>query len=323
MSSPALLSAAALPNIRETFGAIYIGVIFAAFFQGLLTVQAYIYYEHFPRDSWVLKTLVAVVWLTDLAHLGVVGTIPWHTLVVNWGNVPVLSSLNRERSIHVILVGIPSILCQAFFLHRLWKMSQKKWTLVVPLTLASLAVFGLDFFLAIQNTINPDPTSFIHDKNEAISMFTIGAGTDFCIALAMVWYLQHGKTGFDKSNFILTRLIQYTVATGLASSLLAVACVIADFLKPKSYIFIAMHFSLGRMYTNALLATLNSRRNLRNTFSNAEVGDWSATPGLPSGGAVFSMPTVTQSTSVNANEEFRLAKDSFKLSKDTESQPQW
>ncbi|KAJ7842950.1 hypothetical protein B0H14DRAFT_2695825 [Mycena olivaceomarginata] len=321
MSSLALMSAAALPDIRDTFGAVYIGVIFAAFFQGLLTVQAYIYYEQFPRDSWVLKTLVAVVWLTDLAHLGVVGSIPWHTLVVNWGNVPVLSSQNKERSIHVILVGIPSILCQAFFLHRLWKMSQKKWTLVVPLALASLAVFGLEFFLSIQNTINPDPTSYIHDKKEAISMFTIGAATDFCIAVSMVYYLQRGKAGFDTTNFILTRLIQYTVATGLASSLLAVACVIADFLKPKSYIFIAMHFSLGRMYTNALLATLNSRRKLRSALGNTQVDSWSTPPG-PSGGPVVAMPTVTQCTTVIAN-EFNLDRDSFQRSKDAESQPQW
>jgi hypothetical protein len=56
-------------------------------------------------------------------------------------------------------------------------MSQKKWSLVVPLALASLAVFGLEFFLSIQNTINPDPTSYIHDKKEAISMFTIGAAS--------------------------------------------------------------------------------------------------------------------------------------------------
>jgi hypothetical protein len=49
--------------------------------------------------------------------------------------------------------------------------------LVAPLALASVAVFGLDFFLSVENTINPDPASFVHDKNEAISMFTIGAAS--------------------------------------------------------------------------------------------------------------------------------------------------
>ncbi|KAJ7801191.1 hypothetical protein B0H14DRAFT_3489957 [Mycena olivaceomarginata] len=183
------------------------------------------------------------------------------------------------------------------------------------MALASLAVFGLEFFLAIQNTINPDPTSYIHDKNEAISMFTIGAATDFCIAVSMVYYLLRGKAGFDTTNFILTRLIQYTVATGLASSLLAVACVIADFLKPKSYIFIAMHFSLGRMYTNALLATLNSRHKLRSTFDNIQV--------MVQIQCLLRVSQLKDSKcpTVIANEEFSLDKDSFKRSKDAESQP--
>jgi hypothetical protein len=71
-----------------------------------------------------------------------------------------------------------------------------------------------------------------------------------------------------------------------------------------------MHFSLGRMYTNALLATyvyftshhstqslihsrLNSRRKLRSALGNTQVDSWSTPPG-PSGGPVIAMPTVTQ-----------------------------
>ena len=34
--------------------------IFATFFQGLLTVQAWNYYENFPRDPWRHKLLVSL-----------------------------------------------------------------------------------------------------------------------------------------------------------------------------------------------------------------------------------------------------------------------
>ncbi|KAJ7483851.1 hypothetical protein B0H11DRAFT_2231996 [Mycena galericulata] len=84
-------------------------------------------------------------------------------------------------------------------------------------------------------------------------------GVDMVIAMILVWYLIQGRTTFEKTNFVLTRIIQYTVTTGLATSMLALGCVAA----PDGFVFIAMHFSLGRMYTKALLATLNSRRNLR------------------------------------------------------------
>ncbi|KAF7358818.1 ANK-REP-REGION domain-containing protein [Mycena sanguinolenta] len=252
-----------LLELRTTFGAIYIGVVFAALFQGMLTVQAYIYYEGFPDDSWVLKWLVAVVWTLDFVHLGVIASVPWVTLVENWGNPAVFLQIPPGLPVHMVLVAAATFLCQAFFLHRLWRFSQKNGILVGILSFGSFAVYAIDFFMAVQLLANPSPSTYQGDTAEIVSMFSIRAATDLCLALTLVWYLHRGKTGFDRTNFVITRIIQYTVATGLVSSIFALACAIADFLKPKSLIFSALHFSLGRMYTNALLATLNSRKNLR------------------------------------------------------------
>ncbi|KAF7358819.1 ANK-REP-REGION domain-containing protein [Mycena sanguinolenta] len=252
-----------IPDLRATFGAIYIGVVFAALFQGMLTVQAYIYYEGFPDDSWVLKWLVAVVWTLDFAHLCVIASVPWVTLVENWGNPAVFLNIPPGLPMHVVLVAAATLLCQAFFLRRLWRFSQKNRILVGILGSGSLIVCALDFFLAVQMLEEPRPMTYQEDTPEIVSMFSIRAATDLCLALTLVWYLYRGIIGFDRTNFVITRIIQYTVATGLATSILALACVFAEVLNPQSFTFMALHFSLGRMYTNALLATLNSRKNLR------------------------------------------------------------
>ncbi|KAJ7235737.1 hypothetical protein B0H12DRAFT_1238684 [Mycena haematopus] len=220
-------SSTGLPDVRDTFGAVYIGVVFAALFQGILTVQAYIYYESFPGDSWVLKWLVAVVWTLDLVHLGAISSVPWITLVVNWGNPDVFLKETTGLSVHIILVAAPTLICQIFFLRRLWRFSKKNRILVGTLGLASVTVFVLDFYLTVQTLTNPNPSAYQNDTGEIVSMFSIGAATDLCIALTLVWYLQRGATGFDRTNFVVTRIIQYTIATGLASSILAGACVIA------------------------------------------------------------------------------------------------
>ncbi|KIJ32371.1 hypothetical protein M422DRAFT_265869 [Sphaerobolus stellatus SS14] len=49
-------------NLNPIYGAIYIGIMFATFFQGVLTLQAYIYYESFPKDPIKIKLLVALAW---------------------------------------------------------------------------------------------------------------------------------------------------------------------------------------------------------------------------------------------------------------------
>ncbi|KAJ6603383.1 hypothetical protein DFH09DRAFT_1124292 [Mycena vulgaris] len=290
-------------DLRETYGAQYIGVLFAAFFQGMLTVQAFIYYESFPRDIKILKWLVAVVWSLDLIHLGVVASIPWHTLVINWGNPAVFTERESyELSMHIILVAAPTLLCQAFFLHRLWKLSHN-WILIGIMTAGSVTVFALDFFLTVGTAIDPNPFGYKKDSGEIVSMFSIGAATDLCIALTLVYYLQTGKTAFDRTNFVITRMIQYTVATGLASSILAVGCVIANVLRPDAFIFMALHFSLGRMYTNALLATLNSRRNLRTAMGSGGNMESGQTTADPRGGvSVF----VVSERHVGQSEQFAL-----------------
>ncbi|KAJ7198902.1 hypothetical protein B0H12DRAFT_1165662 [Mycena haematopus] len=273
-------SSAAL-DVRQTFGAVYIGVVFAAFFQGILTVQAYIYYETFPQDTWVFKSLVAVVWTLDLVHLVVIGTVPWDTLVVNWGNAADFTTKWKALSIVIIFVGAPTVLCQGFFLHRLWRFSKRNWILTGPMALGAISVFILDFYFTVQSLVNPALNAYQQDAPKIVAMLGIGAATDISIALSLVWYLQRGVTGFEKTNFVVTRIIQFTVATGLASSLLAIGCAVANSMNPQNFIFIALHSSLGRMYTNALLATLNSRRNLRvalGTTENLGTANFSMSP---------------------------------------------
>ncbi|KAJ7126267.1 hypothetical protein C8R44DRAFT_123275 [Mycena epipterygia] len=264
----------AFMDLNPTYGAMLIGTFFAIFFQGMLSVQAYIYYESFPQDSWRLKSLVGSVWCLDLVHLFLICQACYHYLIDNWGYEPALLESTIELDLHIALVGAVTILCRAFFLHRVWIFSRKNWLLVAGLTVMCLTTVGLDIALSIRTIRDRSVAVFSTDTPEIIAMFSLGAIVDLIIAMLLFWYLQRGRTSFDRTNFVLTRIIQYTVATGLATSLLAIGCVAAYLIKPKTFIFVAMHFSLGRMYTNALLATLNSRRNLRSALGETGGVTW-------------------------------------------------
>ncbi|KAJ7464026.1 hypothetical protein FB451DRAFT_1492161, partial [Mycena latifolia] len=230
-------------------------------FQGLLSLQAYSYYENFPEDSWQLKTLVSLPWsrskalvlCLDLTHLILICQSCYHYLVDNWGNEAALLESTIELDMHLLLVSAATIVCQAFFLRRVWNLSKKNWLLVGCLAAMCMTTLVLDVAMAIRTSLNRSVATFSDWGDEILALFAIGAAVDVIIAMLLCWYLPRGgRTSFSSTNFVVSRIIQYTVATGLATSLLAVGCFVA-----------AMHFSLGRMYTNALLATLNSRRNLR------------------------------------------------------------
>ncbi|KAJ6468492.1 hypothetical protein C8R47DRAFT_1223296 [Mycena vitilis] len=217
------------PTLDDTYGAMLIGTFFAIFFQGMLSVQAYIYYESFPDDPKRLKSLVATVWTIDFVHLILICQVVYHYLISSWGNNAALLESTQALDLHLLLVGTATILCQAFFLKRL--VLGNIWTraLTIASAAACLATLALDITMTIQTSSNNSFAVYrlVGREIEIITMFSLGAGVDIVIAGLLVWYLYRGRTGLEKTNFVLTKIIQYTVATGLATSMLALGCVAA------------------------------------------------------------------------------------------------
>ncbi|KAF7368364.1 ANK-REP-REGION domain-containing protein [Mycena venus] len=254
-----------LPNVEPTYGALLIGAFVAVFFQGILTVQAYIYYENFPEDEILGGHRVLVL----ICHS------VYHYLAQNWGNVDALAYSTVELGLHLVPLTFATLLCQGFFLRRVWRFS-KQLILTLILAAACLGTGIIDIVMSIQTISNLSISTVLSHKfsSEVISVFAVGATIDLAIAAILCFYLRRELTMFDRINSLVARLIQYTVATGLVTSLLALGCLISYVAAPDTLIFMAMHFSLGRMYTNALLATLNSRKVLRTKLRPPSALHW-------------------------------------------------
>ncbi|KAF5362332.1 hypothetical protein D9756_002580 [Leucocoprinus leucothites] len=72
------------------------------------------------------------------------------------------------------------------------------------------------------------------------------------------------------TSVLVAQVIRYTVATSALTSLLILACLFAYFAAPLTFIYIALHFSSGRTYANAVLVNLNARRKLREALESME-----------------------------------------------------
>jgi len=221
--------------------------------------------------------------LFDFVHLVLICQTEYHYLVTNWGNQQALLETTIPLDLHLILLTLASLTCQAFFLNRVWKFS-KNLLVTAFLGAACLCTGIIDIVIAAQTVHGKSVETILSHvfQAEVISVFTVGAAADMAIAMILVWYLKREMSSFERIKSLVTRLIQYTIATGLVTSLLALGCLIAYVLSLDSLIFLAMHFSLGRMYTNALLATLNSRKSMRARLALPPDIRWTATSGMQS-----------------------------------------
>ncbi|KAJ7800614.1 hypothetical protein B0H14DRAFT_2387068, partial [Mycena olivaceomarginata] len=197
-------------------------------FQGVLTVQAYIYYESFPDDLRRVKLLATKLTgafisglrhkgLLDATHLVLISQSCYHYLVTNWGNGPALLVATHSLDLHLIFVGTATLLCQGFFLHRIWMFSRHNWMLTGILTAACLATFCNGDPFICTDLAGAERRIFQRPHRRSVALFALGGVVDVAIAVVLVVYLQQGKTHFDRTNFVVARVVHYTVATGLAT----------------------------------------------------------------------------------------------------------
>ncbi|KAF8825082.1 hypothetical protein HHX47_DHR7000668 [Lentinula edodes] len=103
------------------------------------------------------------------------------------------------------------------------------------------------------------------------------------------------------SDTMINKLTIFAVNTGALTSLCAVASLISIIAAPNTFIYISFFFSMGRLYTNSLLATLNARKMIRDAAEgiNTTTGD---NISLPCKGRASSSKLVFQrSRNLNTN----------------------
>ncbi|KAE9386664.1 hypothetical protein BT96DRAFT_513770 [Gymnopus androsaceus JB14] len=263
MSESPICAPLPIPDLGTTYGAMLIGVIFATFLQGILTLQTVIYYDSYPSDPISTKLTVAIVWCFDTFHLVLIAQSAYHYLINNWGVLPALAVSTWELDVNILFIGLSSFVCQLFFMKRIWIFSKRNVLLIGFLAALCTTIIALDILVTVQILQNRSVAEFGEKKTEIIITFTLGAISDLVLASLLCYYVRRNTSGFEKTDSMISLIVKYAVTTGLVTSIWGILTLVAYFASPDGFSFVAMHFSLGRLYTNALLATLNSRKNLR------------------------------------------------------------
>ncbi|PPR02458.1 hypothetical protein CVT24_002007 [Panaeolus cyanescens] len=97
-------------------------------------------------------------------------------------------------------------------------------------------------------------------KGLSMAVNLLGAAADVLITAALLFFLHRSRTGFKKSDTMISTL---AISTGLLTSICAVASLISILASGHTLIYVAFYFCLGRLYSNSVLATLNARQSIR------------------------------------------------------------
>ncbi|KZV71593.1 hypothetical protein PENSPDRAFT_402962 [Peniophora sp. CONT] len=213
-------------NLDATLGAMHIGTSLAGYLLGLTTAQAVYYYTQYPDDSLIFKLLVGWTVTLDFFHQICIEHNGYEYQVTNWNNPAAILDIFWSLIAQVFVIGLLTVTAQLFYVWRLWKLSNS-YILPAIVSMLALAQFGLLLFyckeiLGLASLAEVGKVTYLQKTINALS-----GATDVLIALAMVWHLRSIRTGFEKTDSILGRLMIFCVNSGALTSITAIWVIIS------------------------------------------------------------------------------------------------
>ncbi|KDR71512.1 hypothetical protein GALMADRAFT_102487 [Galerina marginata CBS 339.88] len=119
--------------------------------------------------------------------------------------------------------------------------------------------------------------------NEAAAMLYTSLGSaviaDTMVAVSLCILLIKSRTGFKRTDSLVTTLMVFSINTGLLTSISAIACFVTYAIWPQRFIFMGIYFALSKLYVNSLLASLNARSTLRGqSYAMSTIPPGASTP---------------------------------------------
>ncbi|KAH9884645.1 hypothetical protein C8Q73DRAFT_351998 [Cubamyces lactineus] len=255
-----------MASANDTIGAILIGALVSAVLSGTVTTQAFIYFRLYGCDDYKRNTfMVSLLWALDALHSSMAFASTWIYLIRHWGDDAVYDFIPWTIALTVALTAIVTLISHCFFAHRVYVLSGFSWWLTVPILVLAggrlvAALVSTSEMMALQSY-----EAFVDRVGWVFTMgLSLSTAVDVLITLSLITLLQRSRTGFSTlTDHLIDTVTLYTVETGLVTSITTAVSLICWLVMPRNLIFLALHFSISKLYATSTLATLNARKSLR------------------------------------------------------------
>ncbi|KAJ7208206.1 hypothetical protein GGX14DRAFT_454159 [Mycena pura] len=250
-------------NLNPTLGAYQIGVLLSSVLFGVLSSQTYVYFTRFPNDLMKTKTLVGFMWICEAGHEICIAASLYGYTITGYGDPETLLRMPSTFVVAVLLHGIISGAVQGFFAFRIYALSKTLYVPCVCWMLGLLRLVGTAMVLGtgLRGTL----ANYLVQWEWLLTVLWIsGVVNDTMIAATLAFILYRERNNaFTRMIPLVNKLIRWTIETGIVTSTATCLILICYFAMRTNYIFLAVFVVSSRLYSNSLLASLNSRATLR------------------------------------------------------------
>ncbi|KAJ7138534.1 hypothetical protein C8R43DRAFT_607308 [Mycena crocata] len=242
-------------------GPMVLGYMWRYCLYGMLLVQFYTYTEGFPKDRVGIKAVVWSMFVLETAFTILTTVAAWKMFGTGWGDTDTLLILDITWAPLPELNGILAGIAQSFYIWRIWRLTNKIW---IPISIGCVMLVQVvaAFYFGIEIAMEGMIVEKLNGLSSEITLWLTGSAIcDLLITISLVFMLSRRKTNskFQRTSGLINKLIRFSVETGSVTSLGATIEVVLWLACRQWNFHFILFLSLGKLYSNMLMATLNCR----------------------------------------------------------------
>jgi len=205
----------------------------------------------------------------DMLHSSFILASLFDYFITYFGEISRIDHIPWSIAFTVVVTAIQTFLVHCFFSQKILKSSKNNWYLTGPIVLLAL----LRLFAASVSTIEmvrlQRYSAFVLKYPGWV--FTTGlslsSAVDVIITVWLCIFLRKLRTRMAAGSSVMIRVVDsltlYTLENGALTCFATTASLICWLIMPTNLVFLGLHFIIGKLYANSLLAALNTRQELR------------------------------------------------------------
>ncbi|KAL5513956.1 hypothetical protein ACEPAG_2717 [Sanghuangporus baumii] len=249
-------------------GPLLIGVVVNALVFGVCVMQLVSYLMSGYRDGWLVISLLGWIYAIDTFQVCSSVSMLWHYVVDNFANPIALAFSPWEYATLPIFSSLASVPIQHFMAFRIMRFSGSK-LLFAFISFLSWAQAALAITSAIQGVIHTSIESHKKIIPYADAWLALSACCDASITVFLLYYLLRSRTGFERTDSIISTICTTTVRAAVPVTVLCILDLCFLTTTPNNNLHFMFALPVGRLLTNTLMSTLNERKHLRSQMENS------------------------------------------------------
>ncbi|KAG2022335.1 hypothetical protein CC2G_000095 [Coprinopsis cinerea AmutBmut pab1-1] len=200
-----------------------------------------------------------------MTHSAMVWAGIWEHLIVRPRTLEHSDFIPAPISLSIVTTGFLTFLVHLFFAERIHRLSGGKWILTVTVILIAGARLGFACATAGQMLRLKSFAKFVVVSSWTFTLgLALSSAVDLIVTVSL-FLLLRDTVGPDTLRLgrIIDSLVMYTIEIGSMTFIFTVISMICWLAMRHNLVFLGLHFIIGKLYANSLLATLNTRRTLR------------------------------------------------------------